>query len=108
MPHLGLHYRAMGRRYPDDELVIVFDIDGAIIDTRHLVRRVLLDYDVEHDTELFRNLVVTDIDVHEGAIARLLDRWPPTATQRADVLEHYEDQMWSPAVTLAAHQPYRG
>jgi hypothetical protein len=35
MRSLALHLRRMRHAYPDDELVVAFDIDGTIIDTRH-------------------------------------------------------------------------
>ena len=108
MRRLGSHYRELRAKYPDEELVIVFDIDGTIIDTRHLVREVLLGYDRNHGTEHFRLLEPSDIDVHEGAVRPLLERWPLDEHERESVFEYYESQMWSPQATLAAHQPYRG
>ena len=108
MGRLGDHYRELRRRYPDDDLVIVFDIDGTIIDTRHLVRKVLLDYDRDTETEHFRQLGIEDIDVHENTVAPLLERWGLEPGERERVLGYYNARVWSPEATLAAHQPYRG
>jgi phosphoglycolate phosphatase-like HAD superfamily hydrolase len=108
MGRLGEHYRQLRRRYPEDDLVIVFDIDGTIIDTRHLVRKVLLDYDRDTETEHFRQLAIEDIDVHENTVEPLLERWGLAENERNRVLGYYNARVWSPEATLAAHQPYRG
>jgi hypothetical protein len=34
MQRLSQHYDRMRRHYPDDELMILFDIDGTILDSR--------------------------------------------------------------------------
>ena len=46
MRRLADHYARFRQGYPDDRLLIVFDIDGTILDLRYMVRYVLLDYDV--------------------------------------------------------------
>jgi len=45
MRRLADHYARFRQDYPDDRLLIVFDIDGTILDLRHMVRHVLLDYE---------------------------------------------------------------
>ena len=45
MWELAVHYERMRRAYPDQQLCIVFDIDGTILDLRHLVVYALLGYD---------------------------------------------------------------
>jgi hypothetical protein len=58
MWELALHYERMRRAYPDQQLCIVFDIDGTILDLPHLVVHALLGYDREHGSEYFRGLRV--------------------------------------------------
>ena len=72
MRHLSEHYERSRRQHPDDELCIVFDIDGTILDLRHFVVHVLLAYDRSNSTDHFRGLVADDITHHEDDIDQLL------------------------------------
>jgi hypothetical protein len=94
--------------FPDDRLLIVFDIDGTILDLRHMVRHVLLDYDRTNATAHFRGLAVDDIDVHEEKVADLLERFPMDSGERRRIVKFYEERCWKPDAILASHRPYRG
>ena len=72
MRFLSEHFDGARRRHPDDELCVVFDIDGTILDLRHLVVHVLLASDRDRGTELFVGLVPNDITHHEDDVDRLL------------------------------------
>jgi hypothetical protein len=63
MRELAVHYEQLRRAYPEDRLCVVFDIDGTILDMRHLVVNALLSYDREHGTSYFRGLSPQDISV---------------------------------------------
>jgi hypothetical protein len=102
------HYRAMRARHPDDELVVVFDIDGTIIDTRHLIRHALHLFDRSRGTDHFRSLALDDVDVHETEIASLLSRFDLSERENNEVVEFYLRHLWSHDTLLAAHHPYRG
>jgi hypothetical protein len=108
MRRLAGHFSAFRARYPEDRLLIVFDIDGTILDMRHMVRHVLLDYDREHGTDHFHGLTVDDVKVHENQLHRFLDSWPLPESERARVVDWYLQRRWQPEATLAAHRPYRG
>lgn len=108
MRSLARHYDRFRREYPDDRLLIVFDIDGTIIDMRHMVREVLLSYDRAHGTDLFIGLAVTDIAVHENQVDRLLADLALPATVAERVHEWYLDHRWQTEAVLAAHRPYQG
>jgi beta-phosphoglucomutase-like phosphatase (HAD superfamily) len=108
MRRLAEHYGRFRHRYPDDRLLIVFDIDGTILDLRHMVRHVLLDYDREHATDLFHGLSVDDVDVHENRVAEFLAARALPAETREQVLAWYLERRWQPESVLAAHRPYRG
>ncbi len=56
MGWLASHYRRMRTEYPDDQLIVLFDVDGTIIDLRHMVLRLLRKYDQKHGTSYFRAL----------------------------------------------------
>ena len=51
MRELAWHYGRMRGAYPEDQLCVVFDIDGTILDMRHLVVYVLLEFDRARETE---------------------------------------------------------
>jgi hypothetical protein len=107
MGELAAHYERMRLRYPDDELCVVFDIDGTILDPRHLVVDVLLAYDREHGTEYFHGLRADDVTVHEDHIDELLaEELPPSA--RGDVRAWFEERRRSTAAVTSAYRPYRG
>ena len=108
MRRLAEHYAGFRRRYPDDRLLIVFDIDGTILDLRHMVRHVLLEYDRDHGTDFFHGLRADDIDVHENRVDEFLDGRMLPAQTRNEVLAWYLDRRWQPESVLAAHRPYRG
>lgn len=108
MHQLLSHFRSMRANHPDDRLVVVFDIDGTILDTRHVVHAALLAYDRAHRTELFADLTVEDIDVHEVEVHRLLDRRGVVGDVADAVLAYYHANLWSHDAVLAAHRPYQG
>jgi phosphoglycolate phosphatase-like HAD superfamily hydrolase len=108
MRRLAGHYARFRQDYPDDRLLIVFDIDGTILDLRHMVRHVLLDYDRAHGSDLFHGLDVDDVDVHENRVEEFLTARALPAQTRERVLAWYLERRWQPESVLAAHRPYRG
>ena len=73
MTSLARHYDKVRALYPDDDLLILFDIDGTILDMRCMILSVLREYDEEHDTTLFQALELADIDTHENQVDQLLE-----------------------------------
>jgi len=108
MRALADHHAETRRRYPLDDLMLVFDVDGTILDMRHMVRHVLCEYDRTHGTEHFRGMCVEDVDVHENRVGDLLERLDLPETERSDVLRWYLDRRWTSDAILAAHRPYPG
>ena len=108
MRRLARHYERFRHEYPDEQLLIVFDIDGTILDMRSMVREVLLSYDRAHGTDYFVGLEVGDIAVHENQVDRLLaDMALPSAVAER-IHGWYLDHRWKPEAVLAAHRPYQG
>lgn len=68
MKRLAQHYDKIRKRYPEDELLILFDIDGTILDMRCMVHYVLKAFDEAHDTDFFKSLAADDISVHENQV----------------------------------------
>ena len=108
MERLALHYEVMRSRYPEEKLLILFDIDGTILDTRYLVLTVLQAYDAAHGTSCFRDLRIPDITTHEDNVRDLLVRLGLPTTERERIAAWYERTYWSPDAVLRAHRPFSG
>ncbi len=108
MRRLASHYGRFRTEYPDDQLLIVFDIDGTILDMRHMVRHVLLSFDRANGSDWFHGLSVDDISVHENQVEEVLRELALPAAVAGRAYRWYLDQRWRPEAVLAAHRPYRG
>ena len=95
-------------RYPADRLLIVFDIDGTIVDPRHVVRARLLEYDRLRDSDHFRGLEADEVNVAGKDVDRLLaERGLPPMVRR-DVLDWYLERDGWPEPALGAVRAYPG
>lgn len=108
MAALAAHHARMRQRYPTDELIILFDIDGTILDLRHMIFFLLMRYDREHGTDHFRDLSLTDIDVHEYVIDQFLQRLDLDEGARLEIEEWYRERYWSPEIIATAHYAFDG
>ncbi|MDQ7030823.1 MAG: hypothetical protein Q9O62_14145 [Ardenticatenia bacterium] len=108
MAELADHYERIRSRYPDDNLMIVFDLDGTIFDMRYMVLYVLHLYDRVHQTDYFRHLNAEAIDVHENHVDPLIRRLFIPPQEQAAVLKWYYAHRRTPAAILEAHRPFRG
>ena len=108
MERLSHHYESMRSLYPEDRLIVLFDIDGTVLDTRHLVLNVLNAYDAAHGTAHFRNLCLPEITTHENNVDELLLRLGLPPSVRRSVSEWYGRTYWSPEAVLRAHRPFAG
>ncbi len=108
MRELACHYEETRRRHPADKLMIVFDIDGTIIDMRYMVLYVLQAYDRSHGTGFFRQLRVADIAVHENRVPELFAQMDIPMRKREHILEWYLKHRWSSLAIHMSHRPYQG
>ena len=108
MRALADHFDRTRLLYPFDELVLVFDIDGTIVDTRHLVVHVLLSYDRVHGTDHFRGITVEDVVDHEARVDELLEPFALPKQVHHDVRGWYLAHVRDPAAIAASHRPYQG
>ncbi|MCG3211989.1 MAG: hypothetical protein FOGNACKC_05635 [Anaerolineae bacterium] len=108
MSELAAHYESMKQRYPNDNLLILFDIDGTILDMRYLVQFVLHRYDQLHGTRYFAQLQPEAITVHENQIAPLLAELDVPEAEREKIRHWFEVEAWSPTAILEAHRPFAG
>ena len=99
----------MRTAFPGEQLIVLFDIDGTIVDLRHMVLRLLREYDQTHGTCHFRSLGLSEINVNENQIEALLDSMPHLSDDvRADVTRWYRKRYWDSDVMLESHRPYAG
>jgi phosphoglycolate phosphatase-like HAD superfamily hydrolase len=108
MRSLAAHVGRMHSAHPGDELAIVFDIDGTIVDTRHLVVHVLLSYDRHHGTDLFRGITAADVVDHEALVDEILDPFALHEPVRRDVRTWYLEHVRDAEAVAASHRPYQG
>jgi hypothetical protein len=69
---LAQQYARFQRAYPDDRLLIVFDVDGVVVDPRHAPGQRLLEYHRVHNTDHFDGLEVADLNVGRNQVEGLL------------------------------------
>ncbi len=108
MVSLSEHYQRARQRHPTDQLCIVFDIDGTILDLRYLVVHVLLAYDRCHATDQFRGLVADDITHHEDDVDDVLRTLNVGDELRHDVARFFREHLWDREAVLAASRPFEG
>ena len=108
MKSLALHYEQTRNQYPEDKLMILFDIDGTILDMRYMILYVLRAFDYHRQTRFFEGLKITDITIHETDPDELLDRLAIPMDQRPDIVDWYEKKFWSNEAILEAHRPFAG
>ncbi|MDR4506331.1 MAG: hypothetical protein MRK01_16285 [Candidatus Scalindua sp.] len=72
MAELASHYERIRGLYSQDKLMLLFDIDGTILDMRYMVLCVLKAYDVKLETHFFQKLEASDIKLHENQMGELL------------------------------------
>jgi hypothetical protein len=108
MKRLAKHYEMTRQRHPQERLLILFDIDGTILDMRHMVLNILQSFDRRHGTNLFRQLSLGDVNVHEDEIELLIDRMGVSGYQKEIVMSWVDDARWSPNVLLESRRPFAG
>jgi len=66
---------------------VVSELDGPIVDQRHIVRRRLLDYDRVHGTNHFSGVELAEVDVDAGNLERFITRQGLPATGAREILD---------------------
>ncbi|MCG8325221.1 MAG: HAD family hydrolase [Thiotrichales bacterium] len=108
MHALADHYEATRNKYPDDKLVILFDIDGTILDTRYTVLKLLKSYDKEHDTTHFDHIHITDINFNEEDLRTELEVLAPGGDQLDQVYDWYTKHRWTSWAVFEGNKPFPG
>ena len=108
MKELADCYLRMRAQYPVEQLMLVSDIDGSIIDMRYPVLSALQSYDEARGTEYFTRLGPADVTVHENHVEELLERFAVPALERSAVVDWYRQHYWEEDTILNAHRPFQG
>ncbi|MFZ5515875.1 MAG: hypothetical protein ACOY90_04520 [Candidatus Zhuqueibacterota bacterium] len=108
MKQLACHYEKMRNRYPNDRLLLLFDIDGTIIDMRYMIHYVLQLYDQVHNTKYFSQLKIAHITFHENQLDSFLARLSLPEAEEKKILSWYIKQRWSSLAIYESHRPFSG
>lgn len=108
MESLAMCYEKVQREYAGEPLLLLTDVDGTIIDMRHLILEVLWAYDREHATKHFERLQLEDIDVHENDVEQLLEERKIPRRARKKIMDWYLENRWSPQAIREMHRPFQG
>jgi len=108
MRSLALHHQRMREKHPEEDLLILFDIDGTIVDVRYKIYYLLRAYDRAHGTLFFQGLRPEDVTCHENQLEDFLRAAHCPRTQVPRIIEWYLRHRSNPSAVMAAHRPYRG
>ena len=108
MKSLSACYEQTQTEFPGEKLLLLADIDGAIIDMRHLILQLLWAYDREHSTNYFERLKLEDIDVHENDVELLLEEQKLSRRRRKKILSWFLENRWSPEAIHEMQRPFEG
>jgi len=108
MKTLSDHYETMRTRYPNDRLLILFDIDGTILDMRYKLFYLLKIYDLEHDTGYFSNLNISDLSFGEESLGQGLKGMKIPESAIREIQPWYQHNCWSVWSLIEANRPFPG
>ncbi|MCH8310430.1 MAG: hypothetical protein IIB17_08050 [Chloroflexi bacterium] len=108
MSVLSRHYEKTRKQYPEDKLMIMFDIDGTIIDMRYLIHYLLSQYDEINGTSHFDGLNLKDITVHENHVDSLLEQMDIPPSERKRIFEFWTERRWATDSLMKSHLPFAG
>ena len=108
MRALATHYEAARQKFRNDRLLLLFDIDGTILDMRYTVQHLLKTYDAQYGTAHFTDLQLTDIDFHEDDILDGLRALGVPQPEHRSIVAWYSRHRWSNWALFEAHRPFPG
>jgi hypothetical protein len=108
MRKLAEHHKTMRRRYPEERIIVVFDVDDTILDLRHMILYVLRSFDRCHNTAFFVDLTLEDVEVSEMEVRRMIGQLPAPAKDKRRIMKWVAEHSWSSEITRAAHRPFPG
>lgn len=108
MHYLGSHYEAMREQYPNDKLLILFDVDGTILDMRYTMLYLLKAYDQQFGTSYFDNLHISHITFSDADIANGLRPFCIPVDEIEKISRWYNENRWSLWAIFEANRPFPG
>ncbi|MCE5274866.1 MAG: HAD family hydrolase [Deltaproteobacteria bacterium] len=108
MRDLAFHYEAMKRAEPLGRFMIVFDIDGTILDARQSALNLLQAYDQEQGTGFFQGLTSEDMPgaAHDMSVFLREFAFPPRV--REEIAAWYEANFYTRASIPGTQRPTHG
>lgn len=94
--------------HPADELLVLFDIDGTLLDFRAGLVDLLERFDQEHGSAHFAGLSIEEVRLEEAPLRRLFEARQVPHHLRRELLARAERLGWSPRAVIGAHQPFLG
>jgi hypothetical protein len=108
MRQLAFQYEYVRQSHPGDRLMIVFDIDGTIFDTRYMILSVMKAYDSAHNTSYFSSLSAEGISAREDELLQVLDGLDIPLHDHEPILSWCLEKFWRAQSALDSHHPYQG
>ncbi|MCI0713479.1 MAG: HAD family hydrolase [Chloroflexi bacterium] len=106
MEQLTNHIHHIRQQHSDDHLMVVFDIDGTILDMRYMVQNVLRAFDQEHHTRLFHQLTVDDITFHENQLEFFIKSLALEAWEKEHLQNWYLANRWTSRFVQSGHRAF--
>ena len=94
--------------YPEDRLIVLFDIDDTILDLRHMILHVLSAFDEHHHTAHFKEITLRDVEAGETEVRRMMAELGMAESDLLKVSQWFEEKSWSDAVIRDGHRPFPG
>lgn len=109
MTQLAKHYDQLREDCAaDEQLIVLFDIDGTILDHRYGIYHVLNAFDREMNSNFFDTLDVDDVNVRENSIENLLDDTSMSQSKKEKCIDYFRKNRWTEEVLLECHRPFEG
>jgi hypothetical protein len=102
------HHEQSLRRFPDQRLLVLFDVDDTFLDMRLALASVLHAYDAAHGSAWFGALDPATLDPFGRGIEDILVRCRVPADEQPRVLAWHQHERRCDEMIRLAHAPYRG
>ena len=102
------HHEQSLRRFPDQRLLVLFDVDDTFLDMRLALASVLRAYDVAHGSAYFGALDPATLDAFGRGIEDILVHCRVPADEQPRVLAWHQHERRCDEMIRLAHAPYQG
>ena len=102
---LIMHHENMRILYPDDELLIMCECEGALYDMRILVLNVLRSFDRAHETAFFKDLSVNQLPSPLTEIDDVLSKLLIPIGISTEISSWFNRYLWNMDCVWNAHRP---